>query len=93
MGSSDQPLLTAVLGVAPSFTGLASIGYGIFAGVLGLIFIACSISVLRMPEGDERMVPARKMFGYSIFYLFIIFSALLADHAAAGVATLIGSLL
>jgi protoheme IX farnesyltransferase len=86
-------VLTAVLGVAPSFTGLASIGYGILAGVLGLIFIACSISVLRMPEGDERMVPARKMFGYSIFYLFIIFSALLADHAAAGVATLIGSLL
>ncbi|MGI2035203.1 heme o synthase [Rhizobium panacihumi] len=78
-------LLTFAVAVAPAFTGLASIGYGIFAAVLSAIFTFYSILVLRMPDGDEKMVPAKKMFFYSIFYLFAIFSALLADHWLAGV--------
>ncbi len=86
-------VLTAIIGVAPSFTGLAGIGYGIFAAVLGVIFVGCSISVRRMPEGDARMVPAKKMFAYSVFYLFAIFSGLLADHLSVGVARFVGGLL
>jgi protoheme IX farnesyltransferase len=75
-------VLTGVAAVAPYFTGLAGLGYGLFAAVLSLIFIYFSIIVRRMPEGDEKMLPARKMFAYSIAYLFVIFSALLADHLA-----------
>ncbi|MCD2179658.1 heme o synthase [Rhizobium sp. C1] len=76
-------VLTAIAGVAPTFTGLASIGYGIFAGVLGLIFVAMSIGVYRMDDKDQKMVPAKKLFAYSILYLFVIFSGLMADHYAA----------
>ncbi|SFB06156.1 protoheme IX farnesyltransferase [Rhizobium sp. NFR07] len=86
-------LLTMAVAVAPSFTGLASIGYGIFAGILSAIFIFYSVLVLRMPDGDEKMVPARKMFFYSIFYLFAIFSGLLFDHVAGDIVRFVGGLL
>ena len=73
-------VLTAVVGVAPTMMGMSSIGYGIVAGVLGAIFVYCSIMVWRMPETDVKMVPAKRMFAYSIFYLFAIFSALMIDR-------------
>lgn len=76
-------VLTAIAGVAPTFTGLASLWYGAFAGLLGLIFVAMSISVYRMDETDQKMLPAKKLFAYSILYLFVIFSALMLDHYAA----------
>ncbi|CDZ31387.1 Protoheme IX farnesyltransferase [Neorhizobium galegae bv. officinalis] len=86
-------VLTAVIAVAPTLTGLAGLGYGIFAALLGAIFVICSIAVRRMPDGDEKMMPAKKMFAYSIFYLFAIFSGLLADRLLAGLPNLVGGLL
>ncbi|MBU1314252.1 MAG: heme o synthase [Alphaproteobacteria bacterium] len=86
-------VLTAAVAVGPYFTGLAGIGYGLFAAVLSAVFIYRSIAVWRMPDGDEKMVAAKKMFAYSVFYLFAIFSALLADHFAAGLFNLAGGLL
>ncbi len=83
---------TAVSAVAPTLTGLAGYGYGLFSGILSLIFVYYSLTVLRMPDGDEKMTPAKKMFAYSIFYLFAIFSALLVDHYATGIANLFGAL-
>ncbi|PTM98483.1 protoheme IX farnesyltransferase [Mycoplana dimorpha] len=79
-------VLTAVIAVVPSYLGFASLGYGIFAAAMGLAFVWYSIGVMRMPEADRVMVPAKKLFGYSIFYLFAIFSGLMIDHAvtAAG---------
>lgn len=72
--------LTALCSIAPAATGLASLWYGLAAGLFSLAFVAYAVLVLRMRDGDERMVPARKLFAYSIFYLFAIFSALLVDH-------------
>lgn len=83
-------VLTAIAGVSPTFTGLASVWYGAFAGVLGLIFVAMSISVYRMDESDQKMMPAKKLFAYSILYLFVIFSALMVDHYAVSIAQLGG---
>ena len=71
--------MTAITAVIPAFTGLASLYYGAFAGALGVYLVICSIAVWRMADGDEKMVPAKKLFGYSIFYLFAIFSALMID--------------
>ncbi len=86
-------VLMAAVVAAPTFTGLASTGYGIFTGVLSLIFIYYSILVLRMAEDDEKMLPAKKLFFYSIFYLFAVFSALIFDHMAAGLGQFLGGLL
>ncbi|AYG65424.1 MULTISPECIES: heme o synthase [unclassified Rhizobium] len=76
-------VLTAVVGVVPAFMGFASLGYGVVAALLGAIFVHCSIAVWRMADGDVKMVPAKKLFGFSIFYLFAIFSALLIDRLVA----------
>ncbi len=83
-------VLTMAVAVAPYFSGLAGLGYGIFAAVLSVIFVYCSITVRRMPDGDEKMMPAKKMFAYSVFYLFAIFSALLADHLVPSFVTMFG---
>ena len=73
---------TALIGVAPALIGMAGITYGLFAAALGAIFVVYSIGVFRMPEGDIKMTAAKKNFAYSIFYLFAIFSALMADKLA-----------
>lgn len=70
---------TALIGIAPALIGMAGITYGLFAAVLGAIFVIYSLGVFRMPEGDPKMMAAKKNFAYSIFYLFAIFSALMAD--------------
>ncbi|ATN33439.1 protoheme IX farnesyltransferase [Rhizobium sp. ACO-34A] len=83
-------VLTAVTAVVPAVTGLSSLWYGLFAGVLGVLLVLCSIAVWRMPDGDEKMLPARKLFGFSILYLFAIFSGLLVDHYVASLAAMFG---
>ena len=76
-------VLTAVIAVVPSCLGFASLGYGLFAAALGAGFVWYSVGVLRMPEGDRAMVPAKKLFAFSILYLFAIFSGLMLDHLIA----------
>jgi protoheme IX farnesyltransferase len=73
-------VLTALSGICPTLLGFASLGYGAFAAAMGLGFVWYSLGVLRMPESDERMLPAKKLFAFSIGYLFAIFSALLVDY-------------
>ncbi len=72
-------LLLAPIGVIPSFIGLASPAYGVVAAGLGIVMIVRAIPIARS-KGLDR-IAARRMFGYSLFYLFIIFVALLADRA------------
>ncbi|MBB3659530.1 protoheme IX farnesyltransferase [Rhizobium sp. BK650] len=76
-------VLTAVCAVLPTFLGFASVAYGVVAAALGAVFIYCSIAVWRMPDGDLKMIPAKKLFGFSIFYLFAVFSALMLDRLVA----------
>ena len=83
-------VLTAATAVIPTFTGLASIWYGLIAAALGAVFIYCSIAVWRMPDGDEKMVPAKKLFAYSIVYLFAVFSALMIDFYVGEALTYFG---
>ena len=54
--------------------GVAGIGYTIAATVLNLLFIISAVQVLREAEGEYRA--AKRMFGYSIFYLFALFAVL-----------------
>ena len=75
-------VLTAISGVVPAVMGFAGLVYGGVAAVLGAAFIWYSLKVWRMPDGDKKMVPAKKMFAYSLLYLFVIFTALLVDALA-----------
>jgi len=70
-------LLIVPVGMAPALLGFAGAVYGAVALVLGLIFVAAAIAVLR----DETDRSAKRMFGFSIFYLFALFALLIADRA------------
>ncbi len=76
-------LVVAVIGVLPAVLGGASIVYGVIAAGLGAGFVWYSWKVLRMPESDRVMKPAKALFGYSLVYLFVIFAALLIDSVLA----------
>jgi len=75
-------LLLAVSGVLPTLMGYNSIWYGAAAGLLGIGFVYYGWKVLRMPDGDAGMKPAKALFGYSLLYLFAIFALILLDKLA-----------
>jgi len=75
-------VLLVPVGMAPAFLGFAGLLYGAAALVLGLIFVAAAVAVRR----DETDRSARRMFGFSIFYLFALYALLIADRAAELVA-------
>jgi heme o synthase len=70
-------VLLIPVGMAPAVLGIAGWIYGAVALILGLVFVAAAIAVWR----DETDRSAKRMFGYSIFYLFALFALLIADHA------------
>jgi len=74
-------LLVAAIGVAPWLIGMTSAVYGGVALALGAAFVWYAWKVLRMPESDRAMGPAKALFGYSLVYLFAIFAVLLGDVA------------
>ncbi len=61
---------------APYFLGFAGWIYGIASALLGLFFIYTAIKVIK----DETLKSAKLMFGFSVFYLFAIFLALMMDY-------------
>ena len=75
-------VLLAIAGVAPAILGFASIYYGIAAAVLGAGFVLDARWVGRMRENDPTMAAARRLFGFSILYLFVVFALLLLDRGA-----------
>ncbi|MGN6549005.1 MAG: heme o synthase [Pararhizobium sp.] len=83
----------AVSGIAPALLGFASPAYGVVAGILGAVFVWRAWQTYRMPEADRRMIPAKKLFGFSLVYLFVIFAALLSDHVLSAVLSHYGVLL
>jgi protoheme IX farnesyltransferase len=84
-------LLVAPVGVLPWFFGFTSAGYGLVAAALGAGFIWYAWKVLAMRDDDRAMKPAKAMFAYSLFYLFGIFAAYLADSVLARALALPGA--
>lgn len=66
----------------PWWIGGAGFIYGASAALLSGLFLLCAIRVvLRERSGEEdRMVPEKQMFAFSVFYLFALFGALVADR-------------
>tara|TARA_B100000676_G_scaffold267323_1_gene281598 strand:- start:7958 stop:8857 length:900 start_codon:yes stop_codon:yes gene_type:complete len=73
-------LILAPLSMAPCFLGIAGWLYGGAAIVLNAIFIVLAFAVMR----DTTEASAKRMFGFSIFYLFALFAVLIADNSLAG---------
>jgi len=71
------------LAVVPSFIGLGGTAYAIASVGLGAMFLYLAWRVRTLTNGREADAAARKLFGFSILYLFGLFAVLLAEHAAA----------
>ena len=69
--------LLAPLGVLPTLIGMSSVFYGLLAAALGVNFIRLSWQLFRQASDDA----ARRLFGFSIIYLFLLFLALVVDQA------------
>jgi protoheme IX farnesyltransferase len=63
--------------IAPWLLGVADAFYGAGALLLSALFTGMAIRVWR----DDSDRSARRMFAFSLLYLFLIFSLLLVDHA------------
>ena len=74
-------LIMAAAAIAPWPLGYTGALYGWTAVVLSAVFVLLSIQVgtRRTGEGDT-MQPEKRLFAYSIAYLFILFGAVVADH-------------
>lgn len=70
-------IVMAVSAILPWYLGFASGAYGILAAAMGLLFIKLAWDVKAGHSEDRRA--EKKLFGYSILYLFVIFFALAAD--------------
>ncbi len=74
-------IIMAAAGVAPWPLGLTGWIYGGVTAVLGLIFIAFAIAVARNDATEPKMMgPEKRLFAFSILYLFVLFAALVADR-------------
>jgi protoheme IX farnesyltransferase len=66
------------ISMLPWALGFAGTIYGVTALICGTMLIVLALQLSRSGEGDRRA--AHRLFAFSIFYLFLLFAALLADH-------------
>ena len=78
-------LLLLPLSLAPWWIGGTGRIYGISAALLSAWFVALSLPVgLRRSAEGDAMKPEKRLFKYSILYLFALFTALVADRLIVG---------
>jgi protoheme IX farnesyltransferase len=71
----------AAAAVAPWPLGLAGPFYGIIAAAFSLVFVAIAVEVLLSRAAEPKQMKAEKrLFAFSILYLFGVFGALVADR-------------
>jgi protoheme IX farnesyltransferase len=74
-------LIMAVAAVAPWPLGLTGWIYGGITAVLGAVFVVFACGVARnRAEEPSQMRPEKRLFAFSIVYLFALFAALVADR-------------
>jgi heme o synthase len=73
-------LIVVPLALAPYFLHFAGLIYLVIAVVTGVIFLYLALDIYRKREGEIARKAAYRLFGFSIFYLFILFAALLIER-------------
>jgi protoheme IX farnesyltransferase len=67
------------VGLAPTIVGLAGGLYAVVALGLGAVFLALALAIYRTREGRAADQAARRLFAFSILYLFALFATLLVE--------------
>ncbi len=66
------------LSFAPLALGTSGLAYGAAAATVGAYLLWLAAQIVRT-KSDRA---ARRMFGFSILYLFVLFAALIVEHVA-----------
>ncbi len=70
----------AASAIAPWLLGLSGPIYGASAAILSFVFLVLAARVLRSSAAEPaEMAAEKKLFAYSVFYLFALFAVLVAD--------------
>jgi len=72
-------LVLVPLAIAPYFLGMAGVTYGIVSTFAGGLFLHFVVRVYRMREGAPAEAAAKRLFTFSIIYLFLLFAVLLGE--------------
>jgi len=73
--------IMAVAALAPVLLQLTGLIYGVTALLATGVFAAMALQVgLRREDDPTRMGPERRLFKYSVLYLFLMFGAVVIDH-------------
>ncbi len=73
-------LVLLPVAAAPYFVGIAGPVYLAVSSVLGVMFVGSALRVLRSTDDG----PAKKMFGFSILYLFLLFALMIGERLVVG---------
>jgi protoheme IX farnesyltransferase len=79
-------LVLVAIAFAPWPLGYFDAVYGVTSLVLGAGMLALAVNVYRRRDGSEALRATRRLFAFSIFYLFGLFATLLLEvvvHAIA----------
>jgi protoheme IX farnesyltransferase len=71
--------LLAPASLLPWAIGFAGPIYGVIAALCGAILVLLAIQLRGSDQADRRA--PRRLFAFSIFYLFVLFAVLLTDHS------------
>ena len=83
-------IVLVAVAAAPWPLGYFDAIYGVTSLVLGAGMLACAVDVYRRRERAGSLRATRKMFAFSILYLFALFATLLLEEVAHAVAARIG---
>jgi len=72
-------VVLAPVGASPWLLGYAGLLYGVTAIVAGAVMIGLSLHITVLGDDDEGLRGAKRLFGVSILYLFVLFAVLLID--------------
>jgi protoheme IX farnesyltransferase len=78
-------ILMAPMGVAPALLGQASIVYGAIAALSGAFMLYLAVNVYRAKDPAVADKACKKLFGYSILYLFLLFGVIVTENAILSV--------
>jgi protoheme IX farnesyltransferase len=72
-------IVLAPVGASPWLFGYAGLLYGVTAIAAGATMIGLSLHILALGDDDVGQRAAKRLFGVSILYLFVLFAVLLID--------------
>jgi heme o synthase len=67
-------MLLLPIAFLPAMLGVCGIVYVVGTGILSAMFLYCAVSVYRLREGAAADKACKKLFGFSILWLFLVFA-------------------